>query len=274
MIAAGLLAKKAVARGLTTKPWVKTSLAPGSKVVTDYLTDAGLMPPLETLRFHVVGYGCTTCIGNSGPLPEAVSKQITRRQPGRRPRCCRATATSRAASTPRCGRTTSRRRRWSSPTPSPAGSTSTGRRSRSASDQDGKPVFLKDIWPTHDEVAGGRPQAPAARAVRAHLRQRVRGRRELEGAARADRRPVRVGRRVDVHRHPPYFERMTIGPPAVSDIAGRGVLAVLGDSITTDHISPAGNIKKDSPAGQVPDRTRRGAEGLQLSTAPGAGTTR
>jgi len=113
MLAAGLLAKKAVARGLKTRPWVKTSLAPGSKVVTEYLRAAGLMPDLEALRFHVVGYGCTTCIGNSGPLPEGVS------------RCSPATATSRGASAPRCAPTTWPRRRWSSPTRSPAASTST-----------------------------------------------------------------------------------------------------------------------------------------------------
>ena len=101
MLGAGLLAKKAVEAGLTRKPWVKTSLAPGSKVVTEYLERAGLIEPLSQLGFDLVGYGCTTCIGNSGPLPEEISQAIDGARPGRRARCCRATATSRAASTPR-----------------------------------------------------------------------------------------------------------------------------------------------------------------------------
>ena len=139
MVGAGLLAKKAVERGLKSKPWVKTSLAPGSKVVTDYSTKAGLTQYLEGLNFHLVGYGCTTCIGNSGPL-EPIRQAIHSGRAGRDARCCRAIGTSRAGSAPTCAPTSWLRRRWWWPTPWPAGSTSTLQRA-AREDTDGNPVY-------------------------------------------------------------------------------------------------------------------------------------
>ena len=216
MMAAGLLAKKAVAKGLTTKPWVKTSLAPGSKVVTDYLTDAGLLPAAgeaavqrRRLRLYDLHRQLRPAAGRGRRRRSPTSGLVVVRG------AVRATATSRAASTPRCGRTTSPRRRWSSPTPSPAGSTSTGTTEPLGTGTDGQPVFLKDIWPTQEEVQAVIDEVDQAGVVPAHLRRGVRGRRELEGAAGADRRPVRVGRRAPpTSRNPPYFEGMTADPAA------------------------------------------------------------
>ena len=150
MLGAGLLARKAVRKGLKAKPWVKTSLAPGSQVVTDYLDKAGLQDDLDALGFNLVGYGCTTCIGNSGPLPEPISKAINDRR-SVAARCCPATATSRAAFSPTCGelpglaaaggRLCARRHARHRPDHEPLGT-----------DSDGKPVYLKDIWPTTQEI--------------------------------------------------------------------------------------------------------------------------
>jgi aconitate hydratase len=152
MLGAGLVARNALVRGLKVKPWVKTSLAPGSKVVTEYLAKAGLQDDLDALGFNLVGYGCTTCIGNSGPLPEPISAAI---EAGDLvvSRCCRATATSKAACTRKCAPTGWPRRRWWWPTPSPAPAASTCRATRSARMPDGKDVFLKDIWPSNAEIA-------------------------------------------------------------------------------------------------------------------------
>ncbi|VTU02359.1 aconitate hydratase : Aconitate hydratase 1 OS=Singulisphaera acidiphila (strain ATCC BAA-1392 / DSM 18658 / VKM B-2454 / MOB10) GN=Sinac_6551 PE=4 SV=1: Aconitase: Aconitase: Aconitase_C [Gemmataceae bacterium] len=248
MVAAGIVAKKAAARGLSTKPWVKTSLAPGSQVVTDYLTDSGLIGPLNQLRFNVVGYGCTTCIGNSGPLPAAVSKEIgehglvvsavlsgNRNFEGRVHPEVRANY---LASPPLvvayalAGRVDID---WET---EPVG---TG--------ADGQPVFLRDIWPTHDEV-----QEVIGRSLKEESFKRIYGS-VYEGDASWKALRVPTG---DLYAweasstyiaNPPYFRGMTTALPPVHEITGARVLALLGDSITTDHISPAGNIKKDSPAG-------------------------
>ena len=195
MVAAGILAKKAAARGLSSKPWVKTSLAPGSKVVTDYLSDSGLLAgpgeaavPRRRLRLHHLHRQQRAAAGG-------------RLQRGRRRagwscrRCSAATATSRAASIPRCGPTTSPPRRWWSPTPWPARWTSTGRPNRSAPTQAGDPVYLRDLWPTQAEVQAVIEKSIKQDVVPPHLRPGVRRRRQLEGAGRADRRPVPLGRR-------------------------------------------------------------------------------
>jgi aconitate hydratase len=249
MMAAGVLAKKAVAKGLTSQPWVKTSLAPGSKVVTDYLTNAGVLPDLEKLRFHVVGYGCTTCIGNSGPLPDAVSEEIRQEQlvvsavlSGNRNFEGRVHPEVRAnylASPPLvvayalAGRVDID---WDT---EPVG---TG--------PDGQPVFLRDIWPTHEEV-----QTAIAGAIQQDSFTRVYCS-VFEGDANWKALSVPSGSLYQWDAastyiaNPPYFVGMTATPPPVQEIVGARVLALLGDSITTDHISPAGSIKKDSPAGQ------------------------
>jgi aconitate hydratase len=249
MLAAGLLAKKAAERGLHTKPWVKTSLAPGSKVVTDYLIDAGVMRALEQLRFHLVGYGCTTCIGNSGPLPAPISKAIDERGlvvaavlSGNRNFEGRVHPEVRAnylASPPLVVAYALAGRMDIDLHTEPLG---TG--------TDGKPVFLKDIWPTQDEV-----RQAVERSVRSEMFTKEYGE-VFAGDEHWRKLPVLEG---DLFawdpastyvKHPPYFVDMGKQPGAVKDIRGARVLALLGDSITTDHISPAGSIKEQGPAGR------------------------
>jgi aconitate hydratase len=249
MIAAGLLAKKAVEKGLSTKPWVKTSLAPGSKVVTEYYREAGLTPYLDALKFNLVGYGCTTCIGNSGPLPQAISKTIEERDlvavavlSGNRNFEGRINSDVRAnylASPPLvvayalAGRIDVD---WQT---EPLG---TGK--------DGQPVFLKDLWPTRLEV-----EETIQRAVRSSMfHEQYKD--VYAGDERWNSLDVPEG---DTYawdpgstyvRQPPYFVDMPADPAPVQDVHGARVLAVFGDSITTDHISPAGSIKVASPAGK------------------------
>jgi aconitate hydratase len=248
MMAAGLLAKKAVEKGLQTKPWVKTSLAPGSKVVTDYLIDAGVMRSLEQLRFHLVGYGCTTCIGNSGPLPPAVSKGVEEGNlvvaavlSGNRNFEGRVHAEVRAnylASPPLVVAYALAGRVDIDLSTEPLG---TGK--------DGKPVYLKDVWPTQQEV-----QQAVEKSVRSDMFHKEYGE-VFKGDAHWTGLPVPTG---DLFRwdpastyvkHPPYFVGMKPAPAPVADVKGARVLLLLGDSITTDHISPAGSIKPQSPAG-------------------------
>jgi aconitate hydratase len=249
MVAAGLLAQKAVERGLRSQPWVKTSLAPGSKVVTDYLTEAGLMRPLEVLRFYLVGYGCTSCIGNSGPLPAAVSKAIhdgslvvaavlsgNRNFEGRVHVEVRANY---LASPPLVVAYALAGRIDIDLDTEPLGT-----------DSSGKPVFLRDIWPSQREVNDA-----IARSLHTEMFTREYGEAFI-GSPTWQALPVPEGDlyRWDPHstyvKHPPYFEEMTRAVPKVADIRGARVLAVLGKSITTDHISPAGSIKATSPAGK------------------------
>jgi aconitate hydratase len=249
MLAAGLLAKKAADKGLTRKPWVKTSLAPGSKVVTEYLAKAGLTPYLEKLGFQTVGYGCTTCIGNSGPLPEAVSKAIDEGGlvaaavlSGNRNFEGRVHAEVRAnylASPPLVVAYALAGTVDFDPYKDPIG---TGK--------DGKSVMLKDIWPTRAEVQGA-VDASIDRAMFERVYGQV-----FDGDDEWKKLVIPTG---DLYawdtkstyvKHPPYFEGMGKDPSPIADITGARVLAVLGDSITTDHISPAGNIKKNGPAGQ------------------------
>jgi aconitate hydratase len=249
MLGAGLLAKKAVDRGLHVKPWVKTSLAPGSKVVTDYLVSSGLMPYLEKLKFHLVGYGCTTCIGNSGPLPEAIGAAIkennlvavavlsgNRNFEGRIHPLVRANY---LASPPLVVAYALAGRMDLDLTTEALGK-----------DTSGKPVYLRDIWPTPQEVA-----ATVRSAVSTDMYRKVYGE-VYEGDAHWKSMPIPAG---DLYRWdpkstyikmPPYFENMPKNPPPLADIHGARVLAILGDSVTTDHISPAGSIPVDSPAGK------------------------
>jgi aconitate hydratase len=247
LLAAGLLAKKAVARGLRTKPWVKTSLAPGSKVVTDYLNEAGLTPYLEALGFHLVGYGCTTCIGNSGPLPERIADAVKKEDlvvaavlSGNRNFEGRINPHVRMnylASPPLVVAFALRGDVDADLAKEPLGL-----------DRNGEPVFLKDIWPTNDEVKA---------AIRDHVKA-DQFKKEYAEAFLGDEHwqkleipkgPAFVWDEKSTYvRRPPFFENLGKKPTPVTDIRGARCLALLGDSVTTDHISPAGNIAKDSPA--------------------------
>lgn len=248
MVAAGLVAKKASEKGLKTKAWVKTSLAPGSKVVTDYLTDSGLLPHLENQRFNVVGYGCTTCIGNSGPLPEAIGKEVTDK----------ALVVSAVLSGNRNfeGRVHGDvRANYLASPPLVVAYALAGKvdidwdQESLGQDQSGADVFLKDIWPTIGEV-----KDVVEKSIKKESYQRIYAG-VFEGDENWKALPVPTGSlfawepKSTYIANPPYFVGMGKTPPPVNEITGARVLALLGDSITTDHISPAGNIKKDSPAG-------------------------
>jgi aconitate hydratase len=248
MVAAGLLARNAVARGLRTPPWVKTSLAPGSRAVTDYLAGAGLMQPLETLGFDLVGYGCTTCIGNSGPLAEPVARAIednelvgvavlsgNRNFEGRIHPLARA---SYLASPPLVVAFALAGRVDIDLGSEPLGT-----------DADGKPVFLADLWPSPAEVAS---------VVMEQVRSEIFTRNYasvFDGDEQWRDLPVPAGDRYAWDPEstyvalPPFFSGLSPDPEPMVDIAGARVLAVLGDSVTTDHISPAGSIQRTSPAG-------------------------
>jgi aconitate hydratase len=249
MLGAGLLAKKAVERGLQVKPWVKTSLAPGSKVVTEYLNSSGLMSYMEKLKFHLVGYGCTTCIGNSGPLPEPIGAAIkennmvavavlsgNRNFEGRVHPLVRANY---LASPPLVVAYALAGRMDMDLTTEALGN-----------DTAGKPVYLRDIWPTAEEVE------KTVRAAVTKEQYRKTYSEVFEGDAHWKAMPVPEG---DLYQWdanstyiklPPYFENMPKKPAPLANIHGARVLAVLGDSVTTDHISPAGSIAVDSPAGK------------------------
>jgi aconitate hydratase len=248
LIAAGLVAQKAVAKGLTVKPWVKTSLAPGSKVVIDYLKAAGLMAPLEALKFHLVGYGCTTCIGNSGPLPEEVAKAVSDNNmivaaviSGNRNFEGRVNPLVKA--------------NYLASPPLVVAYALAGRVDMDLATEaigtgkDGKPVYLKDIWPTNDEVNAAVEKTVTREIFLKQYKDVF--------AGDANWKSIKVeaselysweGDSTYV-RLPPYFEDLSLKPRALNDIKGARALALFGDSVTTDHISPAGNIAKDSPAG-------------------------
>ncbi len=249
MIGAGLVAKKAAARGLQVKPWVKTSLAPGSQVVTEYLNDAGLLTDLEKLGFYLVGYGCATCIGNSGPLPGPVSVAIAEGNLS----VCSVLSGNRNFE----GRVHAEvRMNYLASPPLVVAYAITGTmdidlyQQPLGQDADGNDVFLKDIWPSQKEVNELVSQS-VRRDEFTSVYQDV-----FKGAERWVELDSPEGQRFDWSddstyiRNPPYFEGMTLQPEAVSDIQGARVLALLGDSVTTDHISPAGAIKPDSPAGE------------------------
>jgi aconitate hydratase len=248
LVAAGLLAKKAVEHGLKSKPWVKTSLAPGSKVVIDYLEDAGLLPFLEELKFHLVGYGCTTCIGNSGPLPDDVAAAVTKEKltvaavlSGNRNFEGRVNPLVRA--------------NYLASPPLVVAYALAGRVDMDLANEslgegkDGKPVFLRDIWPTDQEV-----QAAVKKSVKREMFAKQYSQ-VFEGDAQWKAIKVPAGDRYQWDesstyiKRAPYFDDLVNPATHVKDFSGVRALAVLGDSITTDHISPAGNIAKDSPAG-------------------------
>jgi aconitate hydratase len=249
MIGAALLARNAVEKGLTRKPWVKTSLAPGSRVVMDYYDRAGLTPYLEKLGFHLVGYGCTTCIGNSGPLPEEISKAVNEHDltvvsvlSGNRNfegRIQPDVKMNYLASPPLVVAYALAGTMDIDLTTEPLG---TG--------ADGKPVYLRDIWPSSQEI-----EETIARAIASEMY--TRGYADVfAGDERWRNLPTPTGDTFTWDpnstyvRKPPYFDGMTREPRPVTDISGARVLVKLGDSVTTDHISPAGSIRPDSPAGQ------------------------
>ncbi|WP_447883747.1 aconitate hydratase AcnA [Serratia fonticola] len=256
MMAAGLLAKKAVEKGLKTKPWVKTSLAPGSKVVTEYFDRAKLTPYLEQLGFNLVGYGCTTCIGNSGPLPEPIEQAIkegdltvgavlsgNRNFEGRIHPLVKTN--------------------WLASPPLVVAYALAGNmkvdltKDALGVGRDGKPVYLKDIWPTSQEIA------QAVAEVSTEMFHKEYGA-VFDGDAGWQAIQVTGSATYEWQadstyiRHPPFFSTMKAQPDPVQDIHGARILAILADSVTTDHISPAGNIKRDSPAGRY--LSERGVE--------------
>ncbi|WP_309141939.1 aconitate hydratase AcnA [Streptomyces griseicoloratus] len=249
MVAAALVAKKAVEKGLTRKPWVKTTLAPGSKVVTDYFEKAGLTPYLDKVGFNLVGYGCTTCIGNSGPLPEEVSKAVNDHD----------LAVTSVLSGNRNfeGRINPDVKMNYLASPplvvayAIAGSMKVDiTKDALGTDTDGKPVYLKDIWPTEAEV-----NDVVANAIGEDMFAKSYSD-VFAGDAQWQALPIPTGNTFEWDaestyvRKPPYFEGMQMEPAPVEDISGARVLAKLGDSVTTDHISPAGAIKADTPAGK------------------------
>ena len=248
MIAAGLLAKKAVEAGLRSRPWVKTSLAPGSRVVTDYLNKAGLMPYLEQLGFNLVGYGCTTCIGNSGPLPEEVAKAVTDND--------LAVAAVLSGNRNFEGRIHAQVKASYLASPplvvayALAGTVLCDLSKDSlGKDDNGKPVLLKDVWPSAEEV-----EALVASSVNSEQFESEYGR-IFAGDDKWKSMPAPTGTLFEwaedstYVREPPFFIDFAAEPAALADVEGARVLAMLGDSITTDHISPAGAIGPDSPAG-------------------------
>jgi len=251
LVAAGLLAKKAVEKGLSVPAWVKTSLAPGSMVVTEYLTHSGLMPYLEKLKFHLVGYGCTTCIGNSGPLPQEVSNVVVEKDlvvasvlSGNRNFEGRINSEVRAnylMSPPLVVAYALAGRIDLDMLTEPLGFTKNSKRS---------PVFLKDIWPTSEEV-----DAVVRKYITGDLFQKsyndvFKGDERWRGLAVPEGETFAWDEQSTYVKNPPYFENMPAHPVPVKDISGARVLCYLGNSVTTDHISPAGSIKPTSPAGQ------------------------
>jgi aconitate hydratase len=249
LVAAGLVARKARALGLDSKPWVKTSLAPGSKVVTDYLDRAGLSEDLNAIGFDLVGYGCTTCIGNSGPLPEAISASIHKNDlvaasvlSGNRNFEGRVSPDVRAnylASPPLVVAYAIKGTVIEDMVSTPIGQ-----------DRDGADVYLRDIWPSNDEIRALIDQYVDGDMFRARYADVYKGDERWQGIAVAGGKTYAWPPASTYIANPPYFEGMSMTPVPPADIIGARLLALLGDSITTDHISPAGAIKLDSPAGK------------------------
>src|SRR5579863_3565532 len=249
MVAAGLLAKKAVERGLQIPSWVKTSLAPGSKVVRDYLERAGLTAYLEKLKFHIVGYGCTTCIGNSGPLSEEISKAIDEQN--------LVVASVLSGNRNFEGRINPDvRANYLMSPPLVVAFALAGRididlrKDAIANDKQGQPVYLADIWPSRSEVDEAVKKSISADMFRRSYGEVYHGDERWRGLPVPKGETYAWDKDSTYIRRAPYFDGMTLKPAAVDDIRNARVLAVLGDSVTTDHISPAGSIKKDSPAGK------------------------
>jgi aconitate hydratase len=263
MVAAGLLAKNAVEAGLTTKPWVKTSLAPGSRVVTDYLEDAGLTPYLEKLGFDLVGYGCTTCIGNSGPLPEDIAEQVMERDlvvvavlSGNRNfegRIHPQVRASYLASPPLCVAYGLAGRIDLDISSDPLGTR-----------PDGRPVYLRDIWPSPAEVQGAIASVMDPEQFEREYGRIWAGDENWQGLP-APGGPMYAWDPESTYvQEPPFFEELSPQVEPIGDVEGGRVLVFLGDSITTDHISPAGSIKSDSPAGRY--LIERGVQALEFNS--------
>ena len=249
MIGAALLAKKAVEKGLKSKPWVKTTLAPGSKVVTDYYDRAGLTPYLEELGFNLVGYGCVTCIGNSGPLPVEVSRAVNEND----------LAVTAVLSGNRNfeGRISPDvKMNYLASPPLVIAYAIAGTMDHDfdndslGKDLDGKDVYLKDIWPTAEEIASVIESSISSSMFTKDYSSVFDGDHRWKSLATPTGSTFEWDAKSTYVRKPPYFEGMSIKPDPVKDIKGARVLAILGDSVTTDHISPAGNIRVDSPAGK------------------------
>ncbi|MGH8014088.1 MAG: aconitate hydratase AcnA [Candidatus Binataceae bacterium] len=249
MLGAGILAKKAVERGLEPKPWVKTSLAPGSKVVTDYLKKAGLTPYLERLRFNLVGYGCTTCIGNSGPVAEPIAGAVKQGNlvvcailSGNRNFEGRINPVVRfnyLASPPLVVAYALKGTMDFDPNNEPLGQ-----------GKDGKPVYLRDIWPAPEEINNAISSAVDSSMFRDEYAQVFDGDERWQGLQIPAGELFKWDAKSSYVKAPPFFDDMAATPPPMTDLVGARVLAVLGDSVTTDHISPAGSIPADSPAGE------------------------
>jgi aconitate hydratase len=249
MIGAGLVAKKAVERGLKTRPWVKTSLAPGSQVVTDYLKKAGLDKYLNKLGFELVGYGCTTCIGNSGPLPDPIAKAIVDGD--------LVSAAVLSGNRNFEGRVHQQVRANYLASPmlvvayALAGSINLNLTKEPVGyDRENEPVYLKDIWPSPKEISDTIRKAVTPASFRKRYGNVFEGGTNWKKIKATKGKTYSWDKASTYVKNPPYFDGMTLKPGAVADIAGARILALFGDSITTDHISPAGGIKKDSPAGK------------------------
>ncbi len=249
LIAAGLLAKNAVQRGLSVKPWVKTSLAPGSKAVTDYLTESGLMSYLEGLHFHVAGYGCTTCIGNSGPLPEHISKAIIEGD--------LAVASVLSGNRNFEGRVhTQVRANYLASPPLVVAYAIAGNmninltRDPVGVDPNGEPVYLKDIWPSRDQINETCEKFVTAAQFKKSYADVFKGDKNWQEIKIPTGDLYAWDKDSTYIKEPPFFEGITAQPAPITDISGARVLAMLGDSITTDHISPAGSFGKTSAAGK------------------------
>jgi aconitate hydratase len=249
LIGAGLLAKKAVEKGLTMPPWVKTSLAPGSKTVTDYLAKAGLTPYLEKLKFHLVGYGCTTCIGNSGPLPDEVSRAIDEKE--------LVVASVLSGNRNFEGRINSEvRANYLMSPPLVVAFALAGRididlrKDPIGKGRDGQPVYMADIWPSQREIEETMQQSITSEMFSKSYADVFQGDERWRSLAVPKGQTYAWEQDSTYIRRAPYFDDMAVKPAPVADIKKARVLAVLGDSVTTDHISPAGSIKKDGPAGK------------------------
>ncbi len=249
MIAAALLAKNAVQRGLQVKPWVKTSLAPGSRVVTDYLVKSGLMPYLEALRFHLVGYGCTTCIGNSGPLPEHISQAVTDGD--------LAVAAVLSGNRNFEGRVNALvRANYLASPPLVVAYALAGNINIDLSvdplgiNANGEMIYLKDIWPSNEEIAELTRSHVVSTQYKRTYADIFHGNREWNGLKVSQDQLFQWSNDSTYIKEPPFFDGITAMPAALTDIHQARVLVLLGDSVTTDHISPAGSISKISPAGK------------------------
>jgi aconitate hydratase len=249
LLAAGLLAKNAVAKGLKTKPWVKTSLAPGSQVVTDYLKEAGLTKSLDALGFNLVGYGCTTCIGNSGPLAEPISKAVQEGDlvavsvlSGNRNFEGRVNPDTRA--------------NYLASPPLVVAYALAGNMSIDLVNEPlgqgkgGKDVYLRDIWPTNEQIAELQREVVKADMFTERYANVFKGDKNWQAIKVAGGQTYAWEMGSTYVQNPPYFEGLTMTPEPVTDVVEARILAIFGDSITTDHISPAGNIRKSSPAGE------------------------